>query len=47
MIPIKKVHPDDESGFSTCNPEMLERLNDFGEKKPDSRWDKLKNITFE
>ncbi len=47
MIPIKKVHPDDENGFSTCNPEMLNRLNDFQEPKPDSRWDKLKNITFD
>jgi len=26
-LPLKKVHPDDENGKSTCDPEMLKRLN--------------------
>lgn len=26
-LPLKKVHPDDENGNSTCNPEMLKKLN--------------------
>jgi len=25
-LPIKRVHPDDKNGNSTCNPEMLKKL---------------------
>jgi len=28
-IPIKKVHPEDENGNSTCDPEMIEKLNKY------------------
>ncbi|MBC8006012.1 MAG: DUF177 domain-containing protein [Verrucomicrobia bacterium] len=28
-VPIKKVHPDDENGNSTCDPEMIEKLNKY------------------
>ncbi len=28
-IPIKKVHPDDENGNTTCDPEMIEKLNKY------------------
>jgi uncharacterized metal-binding protein YceD (DUF177 family) len=27
-LPIKRIHPDDEKGNSTCNPEMIRKLND-------------------
>jgi uncharacterized protein len=48
-IPIQKYHPDKEDGSSTCNPEMLEKLEKYlaGDEKDettDPRWDKLKNI---
>jgi uncharacterized metal-binding protein YceD (DUF177 family) len=48
-IPIQKLHPDDEMGNSTCNPEMLKNLDKYsvkeGEKdKTDPRWDSLKNL---
>ncbi|MHA7110757.1 YceD family protein [Sunxiuqinia elliptica] len=51
-IPIKHVHPEDEAGNSQCNPEMLERLNQFTAHEPseeetpetDSRWDELKKL---
>ncbi|HEY0030215.1 MAG TPA: DUF177 domain-containing protein [Bacteroidia bacterium] len=51
-LPIKRVHPEDEQGNSTCDPEVLEKLEDFlieEEKKDeddesDPRWDDLKNI---
>ena len=47
-IPIKKVHPDDENGNSTCNPEQLALLENYSKQKTnDSRWDALKNIKFE
>ena len=49
-LPLKKMHPDDEHGNSTCNPEMLRKLEQHlvhGEGKGDPRWkelEKLRNI---
>jgi len=45
-LPIKRVHPDDEEGNSTCDPEMLELLDQHQDEKKeiDPRWEKLKNI---
>jgi len=48
-LPLKRVHPDDEKGNSTCDKEMLKKLNDYliendGEEPSDPRWDGLKNI---
>jgi uncharacterized protein len=48
-LPYRRIHPDDENGLSTCNKEMLKRLDDylFDEKNEntDPRWDDLKNLT--
>jgi uncharacterized metal-binding protein YceD (DUF177 family) len=48
-LPIKRVHPDDEDGNSTCDPEMIEKVkkyltDDPGDDKSDPRWDGLKGI---
>ena len=50
-IPIKHVHPEDASGKSQCNPDMLKRLNMMSvkgksaeEPVSDSRWDELKKL---
>jgi len=48
-IPYRKIHPDDENGNSTCNPEMLKVLgkytiNDKEESNTDPRWDVLKDL---
>lgn len=50
-IPIKRIHPDDLQGHTTCNKEMLKKLNTFlieeekeEEKTTDPRWDGLKDI---
>lgn len=45
-LPMKIVHPDDENGNSTCNPEILDRLQKLSGKdeKTDPRWDALKDI---
>jgi len=49
-LPYQKVHPDDSDGNSTCNPEMLEKLDAHRGKEPeknnetDPRWDALKGI---
>lgn len=51
-LPIKRVHPDNEKGETTCDKKMLKKLKDFlieEEKKEDSsdpRWDDLKNISL-
>ncbi len=51
-LPIKRVHPEDEKGNSTCDEEVLKKLNNYlieeekeePEEPTDSRWDDLKNI---
>ncbi len=48
-LPIKRAHPEDETGKNTCDKEMLNKLEDFlteEEKTEDSdpRWNDLKNI---
>lgn len=46
-IPIKRVHPDDENGRTTCNPAMIEKLDKYivreGET-PNSAWNDLKKL---
>jgi uncharacterized metal-binding protein YceD (DUF177 family) len=48
-LPCKRIHPVDKQGVSTCNPEMIRRLNDHKgysetEEKRDPRWDALKDL---
>ncbi len=47
-LPCQKMHPDDAEGRSTCNPEMLKKLDAHQarevEKETDPRWDALKGI---
>jgi uncharacterized metal-binding protein YceD (DUF177 family) len=49
-LPVQRVHPEDVSGKSKCNPEMIKRLNDYSltgtksKEKADPRWDALKDI---
>jgi len=46
-LPIKRVHPDDNEGRSTCDPEMLRRLDELiieEENDSDPRWDELKKL---
>ncbi|MBP5474449.1 MAG: DUF177 domain-containing protein [Bacteroidales bacterium] len=47
-LPIKRVHPDDAEGNSTCDPEMLEKLSEHlsnsEEQIDDPRWDALKKL---
>jgi len=47
MLPIKKVHPDDDQGNSTCNEDMIDRLNKYSEQKDDPRWDALKKLKLD
>ena len=46
-LPIKRVHPPDANGKSTCDPVMLKKLEEFivdEEKDNDPRWDELKKL---
>jgi len=50
MIPYRVVHPDNESGETTCNPEVIKRLNELSlreESDADSPWGKLKDLNLE
>ena len=46
-LPIKRVHPDDQKGRSTCDPVMLNKLKELiveQEDESDPRWDELKKL---
>jgi len=46
-LPIKKVHPEDENGNLTCDPEMIERLNKYivsEEEVSNPIWNDLKKL---
>jgi len=46
-LPIKRVHPVDKKGKSTCDPIMLNKLEELiivEEKDNDPRWDELKKL---
>jgi uncharacterized metal-binding protein YceD (DUF177 family) len=48
-LPIKRVHPNDKNGKSTCNPEMLKKLRELlvdeeDDKTNDPRWDELRKL---
>ena len=49
-LPIKKMHPDDNLGNSTCNKEMPDRIEALNENEieqdevVDSRWNELKKL---
>ena len=47
-LPLKRIHPDDDQGRSTCDPEMIRKLEDHlvaGEEESDARWDELKKLS--
>ncbi len=50
-LPLKRVHPDDKDGNSTCDAEMLKLLEkhkkDQDSESIDPRWEKLKNLNVE
>jgi uncharacterized protein len=46
-LPIQRVHPEGRNGKSTCDPEMLEKLNEHivsDESEIDPRWAELKKL---
>jgi uncharacterized metal-binding protein YceD (DUF177 family) len=46
-LPLQRFHPDNKDGTSTCNPDMLKRINQHvinSEDNNDPRWDELKKF---
>jgi uncharacterized metal-binding protein YceD (DUF177 family) len=44
-LPLQRVHPKDPEGNSTCDPEMLKKINEhIVNKEIDPRWDELKKL---
>jgi uncharacterized protein len=47
LLPVRRIHPDDENGNSLCNPEIIKMLDQSSSSsEPDPRWEvlnKLKN----
>ena len=46
-VPYQKIHPNDETGNSSCDPDMIKKLDDLNTKNNtefDPRWDKLKDL---
>jgi uncharacterized protein len=46
-LPIQRLHPEDENGNCTCDPEMIKKLNEHiinDDIGTDPRWDELKRI---
>ena len=42
LLPIRRVHPDDEEGNSRCDPEILKKLKELSERHiQDPRWEAL------
>jgi uncharacterized metal-binding protein YceD (DUF177 family) len=49
ILPVKRIHPDDKKGKSTCNKKMLKELDKLSyhstqDENIDPRWEKLKNL---
>lgn len=47
-LPYRRLHPDDENGISTCNKDMIKKLEEYlmdeKVKTPDPRWNDLNNL---
>ncbi len=46
-LPIKRTHPLDKKGKSTCDPEMLKKINEHTvnyETDSDPRWEELRKL---
>jgi uncharacterized protein len=45
LLPVRRVHPDDENGNSLCDPEVIKMLDQtFSSGEPDPRWAVLNTL---
>ena len=48
LIPLQKVHGEDEDGQSLCDPEQIQRIEELSKSKEiDPRWEKLRGFTLD
>ena len=48
LKPIQCIHPDDDEGYTTCNSEVMDKLNNINsQEQTDPRWDALKELKEE
>ncbi|MDO9510934.1 MAG: DUF177 domain-containing protein [Bacteroidales bacterium] len=48
LLPYQRLHPEDESGHSACNPEALKKLEELRPASAENeRWNVLKNIKLD
>ena len=46
LAPARKIHPEDEDGNSSCDPEIIKRIDTIStSSEPDPRWEALKKLT--
>jgi len=44
-LPVRRVHPDNDLGETTCDPEVIRRLDDLSTSTgPDPRWEALAQL---
>lgn len=46
-LPLQRVHPADKQGNTTCDPEMIKKMEDYlirNDSGSDPRWDDLKKL---
>jgi uncharacterized protein len=45
LLPIRRVHPEDEEGESQCDPEVIKKLKELSERHmQDPRWEALSQL---
>jgi uncharacterized metal-binding protein YceD (DUF177 family) len=45
MLPMRRVHAEDDHGNSLCDPEIIKKIEELSqEKEPDPRWEALKKL---
>jgi len=45
LVPARKIHPEDNEGNSSCDPDIIKRIDTWVQpSEPDPRWDALKKL---
>ncbi len=45
LLPLQRIHPDDDEGNITCNNEVIKKLNELKKQNTiDPRWEALKKL---
>lgn len=47
LVPVWKVHPDNEDGEPDCDPDIVSRIDKYSKPDNDPRWDALKDLKID